>query len=48
MAKEFENGLGRETPNQHPILPEPTGRFKFVILYLDIELFNRICFHHGR
>ena len=28
-SKELENGMGRDTPNQHPILPEPTGRMKF-------------------
>lgn len=30
LADEIQNGLGRDAPNQHPILPEPTGRFSFV------------------
>jgi len=30
LAKEFDNGLGRDSPNQYPSLPEPKGRFSFV------------------
>ncbi len=28
-VKELDNGMGRDGPNQFPILPEPTGRFAF-------------------
>ena len=29
LADEVPNGNGRDGPNQHPILEEPTGRFAF-------------------
>lgn len=29
-ATEKNNGMGRDQPNQFPMMPEPTGRFKFV------------------
>ena len=32
-ADEVSAGVGRDSPNQNPILPEPTGRFSFVIIY---------------
>lgn len=32
------NGLGRDAPNQYPVLPEPTGRFEFVrFFYYNVE-----------
>ena len=30
LAEDNQNGLGRDAPNQYPIMPEPTGRFSFV------------------
>ena len=30
-SETFKNGFGRESPNMYPVLPEPTGRFKFDI-----------------
>eukprot|EP00825_Cyclidium_porcatum_P019448 TRINITY_DN2206_c0_g1_i4.p2 TRINITY_DN2206_c0_g1~~TRINITY_DN2206_c0_g1_i4.p2 ORF type:complete len:243 (-),score=34.44 TRINITY_DN2206_c0_g1_i4:210-938(-) len=32
-AKKFDNGNGRDAPNQYPILPEPTGRMKFDLIH---------------
>jgi hypothetical protein len=29
VADKFANGFGRDPPNMYPVLPEPTGRFKF-------------------
>ena len=36
--------MGRETPNNYPILPEPEGRFKFVIklTIIFLELINNL------
>jgi hypothetical protein len=28
-AEKLSNGFGRDSPNQYPFLPEPTGRFQF-------------------
>ena len=28
-ADKLKNAFGREAPNMYPVLPEPTGRFKF-------------------
>jgi hypothetical protein len=53
LANEIENGLGRDGPNQHPVLPDPTGRFKFVRKILHIfaqfnDFKHRTCFHPGK
>jgi hypothetical protein len=31
LLEKFENGIGRESPNFHPSLPDPVGRFVFDI-----------------
>ena len=31
-ANSTRNGFGRASPNVYPVLPEPHGRFKFVII----------------
>ena len=32
-ADKRKNGYGRDAPNLYPVLPEPVGRFKFVIFH---------------
>lgn len=32
-SKKVENGMGRDPPNQFPILNEPTGRLKFDMMH---------------
>ena len=39
FAKELDAGLGRDSPNQHPILPDPTGRFSFVRIMRNLTDF---------
>jgi hypothetical protein len=39
------NGNGRDTPNQFPVLPDPTGRLSLVIY--PYSLCYRTCFPHG-
>jgi hypothetical protein len=41
LAKELDNGLGRDAPNQYPVLPEPQGRFSFD-LFSPISMLNQI------
>ena len=36
MTKECDNGMGRDSPNNFPILPEPKGRFAFVNYHKSI------------
>lgn len=38
-ADKRKNGYGRDPPNLYPVLPEPVGRFKFVI-YFSLNAFN--------
>lgn len=45
------NALGREAPNNYPILPDPTGRFKFDLFnplgmlkeILGPDLYRKVC-----
>lgn len=51
LTEKFENGVGRESPNFHPTLPDPVGRFVFDIFsplqmmktILGPKLYRKIC-----
>lgn len=51
MTSKFENGIGRDSPNFHPTLPDPVGRFAFDIfsplamlkMILGPKLYRRLC-----
>lgn len=51
LLEKFENGIGRESPNFHPTLPEPVGRFVFDLTsplkmlktILGPKLYYKIC-----
>jgi hypothetical protein len=51
LLEKFENGIGRESPNFHPSLPDPVGRFVFDITsplkmlktIIGPKLYYKIC-----